>query len=185
MDFLNFDVLVKIEMVDEFETEFPAITFCNLNPIDFSREDSRKAIDDFLMSELSLHGDYLSVNDSAPLNTALCNREVRDYVRRVPGFYNYSHTIHKMLISCVYDEKECSVNDFSIAYAPIYGVCFTFNGGRTLSNQTVPAKKSRRPGTINGLLLELYTGAPEYQPCWSKNTGLILTINNKSVNPIY
>lgn len=45
--------------------------------------------------------------------------------------YDNGFFLNQMLISCSYDSKPCSYNDFDYYHDYFYGSCFSFNNGRT------------------------------------------------------
>ena len=182
LDYFAFNVLVNIQMVDDYESEFPAVSICNLNSIDFSVESTRKAIDNYLQTNVGLrNGSYLSDEvTNSTLNSAFCKKSVADAIRRIPNFNSYGFTIEKMLISCSYDNKPCSMSDFVVFNDSLFGTCIKFNTGKNRILKEVPIRTAKRPDMFNGFRVELFVGTPEYTPCWSTQTGALVVVHNKS-----
>jgi hypothetical protein len=79
----------------------------------------------------------------------------------------------------------CNKSSFTILTTAAFGNCFSFNYGKNLSNHDVPVAKSTKPGVENGLKLELFSGYPSKQPFWSAESGILITIHNKSSRPLF
>ncbi|RNA35576.1 acid-sensing ion channel 1 isoform X2 [Brachionus plicatilis] len=171
VNFFEFKTIVRMELVQSFDEEFPAVTFCNLNPFDFSLKENQAKMSEFL-NESMAHGNenYLKMI-KCNLNNSLSNLE---------GF-----SIEKMLILCQYDSEECNVDDFvQFEHITIFGRCYTFNSGRNSSGHKIPIRKRTRPELVSGLNLKLFIGALEYQPCWEPRYGAIVNVHNRSSPPL-
>ena len=83
-----------------------------------------------------------------------------------------------MLVNCVYDNKPCTINDFQLVYSSSFGNCYSFNTNSS-------SLKTKRAGMNNGLKLELFTGSPEFHPCWMHEFGIILAVHNRTWTPVY
>jgi hypothetical protein len=66
-------------------------------------------------------------------------------------FYNGFNLKKDMLISCEYNKKQCSADDFTKYWDNQYGICYTFNKG----NDTTPPLKSSLTGENHGLVMQL------------------------------
>ena len=186
LDYLAFRVLQNVELVSDYESEFPAITICNLNSMDLSSQSTRNAFDSYLLNQASLNGSYLSKQaTNATLNPGFCKKSIADAIRRIPGFNGYGFTLDKMYMSCTYDNKPCSINDFKVYNDSLFGTCVRFNTGKNRSNHDVPIKLLQRPDITNAFRLELFVGAPEYHPCWSSQAGALVVVHNKSEAPLH
>jgi len=171
--------------------EFPAVTFCNLNPIDYTRKDVKERIGEMIYP-LLIDKDLVEMqmmNHSQTINMTLrrFGKKITERIQNnfTKSFSNYSHSIDTMLLSCSFDNLPCDKNSFTILTTAAFGNCFSFNYGKNLSNHDVPVAKSTKPGVENGLKLELFSGYPSKQPFWSAESGILITIHNKSSRPLF
>lgn len=175
INFLQFNVIVRMQIVQTYNAEFPAITFCNINPYDFTIGENLKNVTK-LINESFLYADNFNSKSCDIQMTNVLNNEL-------PNLQGFS--LNKMLISCQYDGKPCDANNFFPQRAFYFRNCYTFNYGRNSTGHQIPIENSKRPGTINGLKLKLFVGAPEYQPCWEDRFGAIIVVHNRTSPPLY
>ena len=132
-DYLEYKVDVKVEIVYENPTKFPAITFCNLNP--FYRERAQNILnfsnlfdfDTLLFNETSMS--LINSQEEMIRASTIINLSPTD--RKYIG-----HQLEDMLISCFYNGVSCNEKNFSVSFNYYYGNCFTFNGDSSLIKQT-------------------------------------------------
>ena len=120
---------------------------------------------------------------SSNFSSQNCKKEIDTILKEKLKLQGYS--LDKMLISCTYDKKACSMNDFYSLKSRNFENCYSFNYGRNLAGNEIPIAKSKRAGFQNGLKLELFVGAPEYQPCWTDKYGVIVVVHNRSFTPVF
>ncbi|RNA13947.1 acid-sensing ion channel 4 [Brachionus plicatilis] len=173
--YLQYNVIVKMEIVQSFNSEFPAVTFCNVNPLDFSIDENLKNVSQFLNESFLYSNDF----NSKSCDTLMTNLLVNE-LPNLKGF-----TLDKLLISCQYDRKPCNPNNFCPQRSHYFRNCFTFNYGKNSTGQSIPTENSKRPGMINGLQLKLFIGAPEYQPCWEHRFGALIVVHNRTSPPLF
>lgn len=157
---MDYETTVNYKVISETESEFPAVTICNVNAFD---PGTYKYSSEYIKY-------YLKKNKVTP-NMDITESE--DPIERVT-FYstllkaiilsekNFSafnltqeqigFTINTMLISCYFNGLKCSESDFKWTYTFEYGNCYTFN------NKNNPARKTKISGPNSGLVLELYVG---------------------------
>ena len=59
------------------------------------------------------------------------------------------YSIEEMLITCLYNNKQCAPRDFNWYYSYNYGNCFSFNTGINQTYGTnVDKREARRPGNL-------------------------------------
>lgn len=172
ISYFQFNVIVKMDIVQSENLEFPAVTFCNINPYDYSIEENYSKI------KKLLNESFLDQNSSLKS----CNGRTKSLLR-------YSDTegfsLTKMLISCQYDRKPCNIINFYSQEKSYFGKCYTFNFGKDSEENSIPIEKVKQPGMLNGLQMELFVGAQEYQPCWEKKYGAIVVVHNQTSLPMY
>ena len=76
------------------------------------------------------------------------------------------------MISCKFNNKECSSSEFQWIYHPVYGNCFRFNSDNKIAINTV--------GNNNGLKLKLFVGNPDMILDFISKSGYHLMIDNQS-----
>ncbi|CAF0932177.1 unnamed protein product [Brachionus calyciflorus] len=173
--FWIFNVIVKLEIVQSFNSEFPAISFCNINPNDFTIEENLRNVSFFLNESFIYEKNF---------NSKSCDTQMNNILNaQLPNLKKF--TLSKMLISCLYDNKPCNTNNFFQQRSFNFGNCFTFNSGRNLTGHSIPVLNSKRPGMVNGLRLKLFIGAPEYQPCWEDRYGALIVVHNRTFPPLF
>lgn len=87
-----------------------------------------------------------------------------------------NYTLDDLILTCMFNGRECSANNFTQFLDLNYGVCYRFNTEGILS--------VNRPGKINGLQLDLFVGlGDDYIGIGSTINGLHVYINNHSYLP--
>jgi hypothetical protein len=189
LDYFSYSTLINIDLVNDYDMEFPTVTICNLSPIDFSNQTVQEVIKSYLNSTFGETGDFLAASARETskqnfYNRKICDRNPADFLQ-MPGYYTMGYTIQKMLISCKYDAETCDQEDFLKVKSQIFNSCYSFNRGRNSSGSVAPIRKTKRAGMLNGFRAELFMGAPEYHPCWVSFQGALVVIHNSTVNPLY
>ena len=143
--YLEHDFYTKIEIIDETPTNFPAISLCNLNSIENEEEyENKEYSKNFADNILDLTNNKWFSKHSGFMN-------------RKKHFYSFEQlNISKMLISCIFNRKRCTANDFDYFVHPLHGNCFRFNNHNKI-------KQVVMQGPNNGLILELFLGNPNSQ----------------------
>lgn len=63
--------------------------------------------------------------------------------------------------------------------------CYSFNSGKNSFGQTIEDKYCTKPGSINGLNLELYAGEPTNKYSLSYVKGIHIQVHNRSRKPVF
>jgi len=120
--YLKFDVVTKIEAIEEQPSPFPSISICSVSK----------------------------------------------------SFDNIS--LNSIILSCSFnDDNECKANPenfFEMFQGPKYGVCYKFNSGKNLSNDSIPIRRIYLGGYSHGFLLTV-----------KENHSLLINIHNHSLSP--
>lgn len=185
--YFEYSVKISTNVESTNKVEFPAVTFCNLNP--FDRNKSQNYIDNVLQENQIEHVKNITLIDRNPkfiselikaniadeyFKNNLTSKQVRDL-----GF-----DIDYMMLSCLYDNKPCNSSDFVWRYDFDYTNCYTFNSGYDQDGNTVPIKYINEAGSDKSLRLELFLGDDYKQTQFILNSGIRLIIHNQSINPI-
>ncbi len=169
IDYLEYEVLINIEVEKDILAEYPIVSICNLNQ--YSTNQSIEYVENVL-NENNLK---FSQNQSLNEQIDFMNQIVKSNIK-----YNTSDQIKKkltlpldkMLISCLFAAANCSSRDFQWFYSNEYGNCFRYNFD--------PSRKrfQTRHGKYYGLRLELYVG--ETLNLLTTHTGVHVFINNNT-----
>jgi acid-sensing ion channel 5 len=178
LNFAKFNVLIKYELVQEFSNfEMPTVSFCSLNPFDFSNRTYLTAAHSFLAKNYP--GEFFYTEN----NHTLCMKEMKDssYPNWQQTLPKYGMALDKMIISCTFNGQLCNLtsnfvqNNFSVT---TLGRCYSFN----LNGTSLQVKKAGMP---SGLQTEIFLGEPEMQPCWKTSRGLAVVVHNRSNVPLF
>ena len=180
-DYLNYSVVVNMELVQDYDLEFPTVTVCNNNPFDFSNDQALQTIQSYLNNITSTKENYLKNNET--IANYPCDDQIRHFL--IGLFSKFSFSLEKMFISCFYDQEKCSKDDFYPIKSPVFGNCFSFNYGKYSNGTRASIRKLKRSGIFNGLKLELFIGPREYIPCWINENAAIVIIHNRSISPLF
>jgi hypothetical protein len=133
--YLQFDTVTKAQQIYAISTDFPAVSICSLNA--FMTPNATQFVKKILeINQVidpndpdktfnSLFADSL-LTFKYLIGTYSYNPNISDDVRR-----SFGYDINDMLLSCLYNLRPCSTNDFVWYYDVLYGNCFRFNGGKS------------------------------------------------------
>jgi hypothetical protein len=151
IEYLAFDVLNSITIVDVAQLTFPAVTICNLNPF-VTQEAIKFVATNTSINLTSLRTNYLTVAEglSYAKRAELMSSNINDSFRRSMGL-----DLKSMVITCYFNGGTCDLDtDFSWFYSSEFGNCFTFGSENR-------SKMASRAGKDNGLVVNLFVGLPQ------------------------
>jgi hypothetical protein len=161
------------------------VAFCNLNHFDYiySKNEIDNITNDGVIDQ---YNPNFTANDYAVnIGRYLRYNFIKNFLKNLNQLYNKDFTIDQILLSCTFQSKNCSMEDFMSHYDFMYGLCYRFNMGKTLQGKDLPIKTSGEVGWMHGLQLELYAGNSEIQDKYAIKRGFRLLVFNKStVYPI-
>lgn len=164
LTYLQYDVVIQMQIIRESPTQFPAVTICNLNP--FNRQRVAKFVNSTSMSSnISNFGSTNNFTNSTIIDAGnqMLN-EMKDMISgnmsindadRISFGYDLEND---MLISCSYNGIKCDTRNFTSFYNYNFGNCYTFNSGYDQNGTKQDVLYIGNPGTDYGLQLELYAG---------------------------
>ncbi|CAF1069477.1 unnamed protein product [Brachionus calyciflorus] len=182
VDFLNWDVVTKIQLITETPAIFPTISICNANPI---QTNYTVELANTVLTEL---------NFSDPLNSPIFSfltNSMKTHLTKYILFANFqklnSTEKEKIgfltpdnIIGCTYSGIPCNLSThFESYYDNFHGSCLRFNSGKKS-----PLLNSSKPGLLNGLFLELFVGEPNDHSL-TYSTGLYVMVHNSSSQVFY
>lgn len=189
-DYIQWNTVTKLEIVQELPTLFPTVSICNLNS--FTTNYSFEFFQSILLkNKLIMPG--LSYEIMNPF-LFRSNLESLKYFTRVNVIASnltdaekqlFGPKLEDILLSCMYNLKPCNLNDFDWYYDAYFGNCFRFNAGKNMNGQIIPDKVTTKAGKPNGLLLELFVGDPTQMSMFGTTKGAHVNIHNKTQMPIF
>lgn len=169
LDYLNFDVNTVVEVLRDSGSDFPTVTFCNLQLCglsDYTIKNSLNTIlqnyfnktarvneDDIKNADMKLLLEYIKVEYLRTADATLLNK-----------IFNKTKTsIKNNLISCQYSSEFCYENDFEYYELNEFQRCYKFNSGTNYdgNRSQLGIRKARRYGKSYGLQMELFIGIPD------------------------
>jgi amiloride-sensitive sodium channel subunit beta len=170
---------------------FLAIVFCNLNP--YNGVYARSYIQYVLEYKNISIQNYKSYYHYTEAASSQYKADIEEFYYESPPYsniYELGEYLSSMLISCQYQGKNCDASNFYAFHDYEYGNCFRFNGLDASTdyldyNYTKASSlyQSRKPGSQNGLILELYAGDPNTQSQFITSTGFKVLVHNQTVIP--
>jgi len=171
--YFEYKVTYDIQIMNNnFDMEFPSVTFCNLVPLDYSRSEVKDIIKSLLdQNESDNNHDSFGVSD--------LRKKIEKELHDKNQFYSNTFSVNKMLLSCTFNGKICNSSYFEFIPSPTFGNCFKFDAN--LVNESMQVF---RTGFEYGLKLELFIGSEDDNPYWLRETGALIAIQNKITKPL-
>ena len=203
--YYEYEVVTKIEVIDEKPTQFPAVTICNLNLlatdyakqnfidiITFSKDNNSddplknlfkaKLTDLYVLEFLNssfysyFKAKYLIERTIFQFNSMSGN--FTDENRR-----NYSLPFEDILMSCIFNGRPCESYAFDWLYHSKYGNCFTFNKDRNSDGNITEVETINKSGPDFGLKLEIFLGNINVVDKIIDSSGVHVFIHNQTDEP--
>jgi hypothetical protein len=162
IQYLSYETTVSILNINELPAKFPAVTICNINPIneEYAENFTNSRIESYkcFNTEWIKSQNYSNLQQCLKSNdTAAAFDTIIDKIKRSISYLNekeqyyYGYDLDKdMLVSCKYNSESCSDNDFIKYWTNDNGNCYTFNSGKKSE-----ILKTGYTGAKYGLKLEL------------------------------
>jgi hypothetical protein len=190
LDFLQWPVQSQIGVYFENPTEFPAVTFCDVNP--FTTKESQtvyKNFTDQYGKTLTKTNETISVLKSPGFDILLmaASSYSDDYKKKLGLDITKLKDNHSSTFAfCKYNNTEC-VNDLHWYWDYEYGNCFQFNSGLNHSNAAVDLKQTKRPGKTFGLQISAFPilfGEQGNPNADLYAAGFVVFVHNASLRPL-
>jgi hypothetical protein len=182
LNYFQYEVVSKIEVLNERPIEFPVVTLCDNNPL--TTLYAQSLIDSItgFSTNLNYSESYSEIYKSNTNKFVIAKQKAKsmlsDEEKKKLGF-NLS-----LIISCNFDGKTCDMkNDFHWLYSYDHGNCWQFNSGLNLKNERVNIKKSNMEGKENGLHILIWPLINLNKYFGLNSDGLVLFVHNKSNAP--
>lgn len=184
VSYFSFGVLISIKVLEKTPVDFPAVTVCNLNPLD--RRYSQNYIDKIFEKHNLTYLNNISLVDlnlnaikyliKANINS---DKNLTMEIKRSFGF-----EISFMLLTCFFNGIKCNSSDFIWTYDFDYGNCFTFNSGFDQNGNKIPIRQINEPGSDRSFKLELFLGDEFTQGIFMQQSGARVVVHNQSITPL-
>lgn len=170
-EFFSFKVNTNIEVINDIDAYFPAITICNLNPYN-------ERVGQELNQVLKDKYNYSFFSHVPPVLYKSANKALKLYISTKNDYekqYNYGYTLMDIQLDCLFATNSCPRRPetrMKWFYDIEYGSCFRFNGNK--SN----ILRSGKYGQKGGLYLELYVGNSSLNEAFTNKRGYRVLIHN-------
>jgi hypothetical protein len=152
IDYFKYDVITKIRVYKELESEFPTVIFCNKDPI--VKEEGRKIILNYLKENNSTDFDDDDTGFYYQNLITFLYTNLTDENKKKLGY-----SIKEMVISCQFNYEKCvDFSEFVWFYDNEFGGCYKFNTGFDSNGHRLPLRYSYDSGRGFGLALTLFVG---------------------------
>ena len=174
-EYFQYKVLTKVDNVKQTPFYFPSVTICDMNILNYIQNTSREEI----IGHISNSGqDFKTYTEAAKMySIKVLNFFWEKKIKTVSDeLYN------SFIVSCLFNQVPCGINDFLISFHSFYGMCFTFNEPKNTTENFVPREVSRA-GRSYGLIVELYLGDPEIESFNINNcrtSGVLMQIHEQN-----
>ncbi|XP_059177458.1 acid-sensing ion channel 1A-like [Physella acuta] len=162
--YYSFPSSTQLSIETNHTLELPAVTICNLNRLRVSKATFlQPQFDAWRQNNLAV------AEQMKELNIALTDvtREVKE---------SLGHSMSDMMLSCTFDEDDCSPANFTLDVFLTNGNCFTL-GDRTANPSA--SRYVSQAGPANGLILELDIEQDEYLPI-TESAGIKVLLHSGS-----
>ena len=188
--YFDFEVFSKYDVIFEETPLFPTVSICNINPFvtEASINYTKKLIEEHNITLSSFFDPKIPISNrsagfilnffylqSLLLPTQHTMRKgISNELKKSFGL-----SFGDFVVSCQFDAKECTEEDFEWFYEPTFGNCYRFNSNSTNKKYT------SKPGGYDGLNVQLFVGIPNNSFSYATRVGARVFIHNNSIEPSY
>ena len=180
IDYFQYELISKIQVINEKPAIFPGVTICNINP--FSSMQSQMLIEKKFLQVYNVSID--SLNYTEMFNKLRRVSELTKMYANSPQYSdeqrkNLSMDFNLFVPRCRFNQKPCDKNDLNWVYLYDYGNCVQFNNNQI--NDTY--KSTELEGIKYGLLLFIGAIRNENKYPNTISDGLRIFVHNQSFSP--
>ncbi|XP_035207599.1 degenerin-like protein asic-2 [Stegodyphus dumicola] len=187
--YLQYPVIISVDVQNNTSIEFPAVTICNLNRM--KRYDEKCILGGFTWQECRQFPPRFS-------STVLSERvkytlDVLEelYATQAKNFMNhytntdaesrrcYGYMLDELIQKCSFNSLPCNESDFTFFQSMQYGNCYTFNKA---SRSNIALRNLSKVGSDNGLELELDVNVYSYLD-FTQSVGARVVIHSPDEDP--
>ncbi len=160
-DYLNYDYITNIQIIQQDNSDFPEIIICNLD--NFQTEKGREFLkNNLVFNEYEIQMQYDISNKIFALNDSYKQ--------------SLSLSLNESILRCYFNGIKCNFEEFTWTFHRLFGNCFSFN--KKLNENKIKSQKT--VGFKMGLRLDLYVGDIDTMPDFIFNSGYRVIIKNQS-----
>jgi acid-sensing ion channel 5 len=163
-EYLDYKVSTYYQFYNEKQSQFPAVTICNVNK--FTTNEASVYLHEFL-NVTSLK--TISYNKLEPILFQTIPHILNTFTEDRKRKLGYSY--EELVLKCRFNYAPCSKNDFTWFFDRLYGNCFTFNSLRSNNNDRQKIKNQNEFGIGAGLQMEMFAGIHDDLANTTKNQG--------------
>lgn len=178
--YLAYSSQIDIEIRNEYNMIFPAVTVCSGNPF---RLDTTNAS---LIAYAKRNGLNVTKFDGEPFFDALVVETlVVDLFNRneTEELINIGFKLNDILLSCSFNGINCA-NNFTYSLSSVFGNCYTFNWKGTTENLFRVGQTAEFYSPFDGLAMSFYIPREYYYPVTTYDEGLILLLHDNDEFPL-
>ncbi|XP_028397481.1 amiloride-sensitive sodium channel subunit gamma-like [Dendronephthya gigantea] len=170
--------------------EFPAVTFCNVNPIRKSEVSAK------LKEKIEERDNNTCFREDLRGKNSKCeedNDEEEEFENEIDHILSAideetlvksGHQLGQFIVSCRFNGKRCRNEKYWVRFwDPYYGNCFTLNSLFLGRDPNIPSFKANKPGSSYGLKLVFNLQLDEYIPQLTKDAGIKVSITERDEMP--
>lgn len=167
LSYFKYEVTTKIRVINEFNSEFPTITVCNLN---------------FLTTEL--FSQTFGKNFNSLPDEQFADLNFRNMIESKLDLKAFGDSKEKLIFKAL--ENVYPINETQIVYFyhPEHGNCYQINSGFDQNGNRVPLLRFLRSGRIQAITLWLNVSLFKELRKYYMNNGGIVFIHNKTESPL-
>ena len=196
VDYFKYEVSINFSILSDSGFEFPSVTICNTNKLDYSIDGAKTEIISYLKSLNKYNESFLNDSQNIPpdLNIYDYVNSIEADTQNIPNakltklLNDYGYTSETMILSCYFNGKPCYHDSFfyknSTKRGKRFGKCNTFNSVYKSNSSKLPFLKAARTGSPYVLQLKLFVGKPDHQPFWVTTLGAIINVHNVGDSPL-
>jgi hypothetical protein len=184
MEYLQYNVVTKIRVFNELESDYPGITFCNKEIV--QTEKGRKIFLDYLASiNITDYEENYAFNADTRYNyeraIAYLAANLNDEEKKSLGY-----TIEERVLFCEFNFLPCDMSYFVWYYDNEWGNCYRFNVGINSTGHSIPTIKVSSFARSTGLAITLFVANENGRIPFTqleRSEGLNVFIENSTVEP--
>ena len=184
LSYLAYDIVTTITVRSETPAKLPRIIVCNSNALT-TDTGIAFATQVFAQYGITVYNNYIHYqNSGAPASQLITKGNIlvprtmvlsasRDPLLSDAFRQSLGLTMRDMLLSCTFNDAECTAENFDWLYDSYYGNCFQFN-----ASANGPISQS---GKFSGLSMELFAGETKAVQQMAMDSGVHVFIVNETV----
>jgi hypothetical protein len=179
IEYLDYEVVTKIQVIYEVPQLFPTVSICNLNIFNNKQsiEFAKKILSENNITDPFNHS-FVGFHMTPPLVGILVKNLVAANFRNPnltqDAIQHLGINYDEFIISCTFNIEPCNSSLFEWYFDITYGSCFKFNP----NNGSHSGLHSYRAGSLNGFRIELFIADLSDPYSFSSDSGAYVSVQN-------